>query len=341
MVSWWIRFMSLTVALLFAIFMAISVEAIGVNYGRNADNLPPPSQVIALCKKCGIQSFRLFDPSHDILEALRGSNLKVSIGVKNEDIQTLASNPSAANQWVSTNVAPYADDVNIQWITIGNEVIPGVEATLVTQAMQNIYNAKSSILGPTDSIKVTTVMSMAGLRNGYPPSNGVFSDEIVEVMRHVSSFLAQTGSPLLINAYPYMAYASDPQHISFEYATFQAPSPIIDGNLKYFSLFEAMVDVVNAAMEKIGFGNVPILVAETGWPTKGNEPFTSIENAQTYNQKLLSFVQSGKGSPRKPTQPVDAFIFAMFNEDKKEGIVEQNWGIFNPDMSPIYPLFPC
>lgn len=310
----------------------------GVNYGRLGDNLPPPSQVIGLYEKCGIQYLRLFDPSHDALEALRGSKLQVSLGVRNEDLQALASSPAAASQWVSANVAPYKNDVSIRWISVGNEVIPGEAATYVPQAMQNIHDAINA--NGLTTVKVTTSISMAAIVNSYPPSDGAFSSEVVDVMRSVASFLAQTEAPLMINVYPYFAYVSEPQHISFEYASFQATDPVIDGDLKYYSLFDAMVDSVNAAMEKIGGGNIPLLVSETGWPTKGNEPFTSKENAQIYNQKLLGHVQS-QGTPRKPGQIMDVFIFAMFNEDQKPGIVEQNWGLFYPDMSPVYPLLTC
>lgn len=310
-----------------------------MNYGRVADNLPPPPEVINLYKRCGIEYLRLFSPTQDALEALRGSNIKVSLGTRNEDIQSLSSNPGAASQWVSANVAPYSNNVNFQWITVGNEVIPGNEALYVTQAMVNIKNALNSI-GLT-SIKVTTSISMAGLINTYPPSQGAFSNEVVAIMKDVVNFLAQSGAPLMVNVYPYFPYSSEPQHISFEYASFQATEPVIDGNLKYYSLFDAMVDSVYAAMEKIGVSNVPILVSETGWPTKGNEPYTSISNAQVYNSKLLSHIQSGAGTPRRPGTMIDAFVFAMFNEDQKPGPVEQNWGLFFPSMSPVYPLLNC
>ncbi|KAJ1443651.1 Glycoside hydrolase family 17 [Sesbania bispinosa] len=313
--------------------------SIGVNYGRNADNLPSPQDVVGLYKKCGIQLLRLFDPSPDVLEALRGSNLQVSLGVRNEDVQIIASSPESASQWVNTNVAPYKGDVNFQWITLGNEIIPGDKATYVTQAMQNIHNAINSI-GLTDT-KVTTSFYLAGLASSYPPSAGTFISDIEGVMRNVANFLVQTGAPLMVNLYPYFAYASEPEHVSFKYATFNATDPVIDGELKYYSLFDAMADSVYAALEKIDARNVSLIIGETGWPTAGNEPYSSKENALTYNSALLSHLESGKGTPRRPNQAMDAFIFAMFNEDQKQVGVEQNWGIFYPNMTSVYSLFNC
>ncbi|KAE9613300.1 putative glucan endo-1,3-beta-D-glucosidase [Lupinus albus] len=283
---------------------------------------------------------RLFDPSPEVSEALRGSNIKVSLGVRNQDVPNLASSPEAATQWVNTNVAPYKDNVNFQWITVGNEIIPGEFANYVPQAMQNIHNAITSI-GLNDT-KVTTSIFMLGLVTSYPPSSGAFTSEIVEVMKSVTTFLTKTGAPLMANVYPYFAYKSNPKDISIDYAMFQTNDPVIDGELKYFSLFDAMVDSVYAALEKIEARNVPLIIGETGWPSAGNDPYTSKIRAQVYNKNLLSHLDSGKGTPRRPGQALRVFIFAMFNENQKTPLGEENnWGLFYPNMNPVYPLLKC
>ncbi|GFY96869.1 glycosyl hydrolase superfamily protein [Actinidia rufa] len=291
---------------------------IGIDYGRLGNNLPSPRDVISLYKRCGINSLRLYDPNPEVLEALRGSNLRVSLGVRNEDIESLATNRAAANQWVNTNIVPYKNNVNFVWITIGNEVIPGPYASNVPAAMINIYDAIRSIgLSNTKGLtmqfiketltwqgradvsddmaadvavdvvvdveltwrwclcawrmeitrgasrvdawargcvaRVTTVTAMI-LASSYPPSSGAFTGETIEVMRNVVAFLQRTGAPIMVNVYPYFAYASDPADISLEYATFRAQKPIMDGKLKYYSLFDAMVDAYYAAMTKINAG---------------------------------------------------------------------------------------
>ncbi|PSS17539.1 Glucan endo-1,3-beta-glucosidase BG4 precursor [Actinidia chinensis var. chinensis] len=357
---------------------------IGVDYGRLGNNLPSPRDVISLYKRCGINSLRLYDPKPEVLEALRGSNLRVSLGVRNEDIESLATNPAAANQWVNTNIVPYKNNVNFVWITIGNEVIPGPYASNVPAAMINIYNAIRSIglsntkrgfsspINEDDNhdgglrsqvpvpnplaalpaatqrakpfppfpwvAKVTTVTAMI-LASSYPPSSGAFTGETIEVMRNVVAFLQRTGAPIMVNVYPYFAYASDPADISLEYATFRAQKPIMDGKLKYYSLFDAMVDAYYAAMTKINASNISIIVSETGWPTAGNSPYTSVEIAQTYNMNLINHVRK-QGTPRWPANQItDAFIFAMFNENEKPNGIEQNWGLFYPSMKRVYQLF--
>lgn len=73
----------------------------GVCYGLKGDNLPPPSKVIDMYNQYGIQSIRIFDPNEDVMLALQreGSKLQVTVGVKNEDIQSIAGSIDTARQW--------------------------------------------------------------------------------------------------------------------------------------------------------------------------------------------------------------------------------------------------
>lgn len=99
-----------------------------------------------------------------------------------------------------------------------------------------------------------------------------------------------------------------------------------------------MVDAFNAALEKIGHGDLRVAIGESGWPSAGNAPYTSIANAETYNLNLMDHVLHN-GTPRKPGQIMDTFFFAMFNENLKQGAVEPNFGFFYPNMQPVYPFW--
>ncbi|KAI3972901.1 hypothetical protein MKX01_019559 [Papaver californicum] len=300
---------------------------IGVCYGTVADNLPSPQEVISLYKRNGIQMVRLFEPTPQILEALRGTGILDSVGTRNEDLAALPSSQDAANSWVATNIVPYKNDVSFCWVTAGNEVIPGPLSQFVPGAMTNLYNALLNI--GLDQVKVTTVVLGSVLATSYPPSAGVFSPQVIGVMTQVSTFLQLHGAPLKINAYPSFAYASNPVDISLEYALFTSTTPVVDGTLNYYNLFDAM----------IGMSDVNIAVSESGWLSAGNEPYTSINNAKTYNTNLLNHVLKG-GTPRRPDHNYDTFLFSMFNEDLKQPAgVEQNFGLYYPNMNPVYPLF--
>ena len=183
---------------------------------------------------------------------------------------------------------------------------------------------------------------MSVMAVSYPPSAGAFSTTAIGPLKDITQVLGTSGAPLLLNAYPYFAYASNPQQISLDYALFKSTAPVVvDGNLKYFNLFDTMVDSFYSALEKIGAEGVRIDISETGWPSKGNDPFTSVDNAATYNKKFVEHVRSGAGTPKRPNVKYDGVLFEMFNEDLKTAGVEQNFGMFYPNMHPVYPLWNC
>ncbi|EMS45465.1 Lichenase-2 [Triticum urartu] len=202
-----------------------------------------------------------------------------------------------------------------------------------------------------------------------PPSAGEFADESKPFLLPVLQFLECTGSPLLANLYPYFVYtykAAGDMDVSFMLFT-AAGTVVQDGEYGYQNMFDASVDAVHAAMERLGVSGVDVVVSETGWPLAGGEE-ASVENARTYNQNLVSHV--GKGTPRRPWK-VETYVFSTFNEnlkqwqsvkqilggakttrdgqgpvlsplrsatDLKEAGVEQNWGLFYPNTDKVYPI---
>ncbi|KAK1379045.1 Beta-1,3 glucanase 4 [Heracleum sosnowskyi] len=315
--------------------------SIGVNFGTLGNNLPSPQDVKNLYGRCKIQQMRLFEPNSNILEALRHSGLSVCIGVKNNDIPSLSNfnDPKACIDWLNTNVVPYKNDVTFKYITMGNEVIPGPLAQYLPNAINNMYNALNSLgLG---KIMVTTVVPTNVLQTSFPPSAGAFTPDTFPILGDIISFFYGNNIPLMVNVYPYFSYAADPAHISLEYATFLSKTPVVvDGQFRYYNLFDASVDAFHAAIEKVNVGNISLAISETGWPTVGNDPYASKENAEIYNTNLVNHVTKN-GTPRRPGKIMDTFIFAMFNENQKAPGVEQNFGLFYPSMQSVYPLFSC
>ncbi|KAI4335222.1 hypothetical protein L6164_013889 [Bauhinia variegata] len=312
---------------------------IGVNYGRQGNDLPSPDNVIQMYKKYGIGKMRLFKPEPSVLQALRGSQIDLVLGIANEDLPNLAASLDATHSWFATNVEPYLNDIQFTFIVAGNEVVPGNLAQFVLPVMQNMQNILTG--KGLAAVKVSTSVAVSTLGQSYPPSQGAFSEDSKETMQGILKFLAAQGTPLLINAYPYLAYTSDPQDISLDYALFTANGPIVhDGNLSYSNLFDAMVDGFFSAMEQLGISNVGVVVSESGWPSAGNGNFTTPELAATYNRNFMKHILSGDGTPKRPGSYIEGFVFAMFNENQKPAGVEQNWGLFYPDMQPVYQVFP-
>jgi Glycosyl hydrolases family 17 len=214
---------------------------------------------------------------------------------------------------------------------MGNEV-SGDNALNILPAMLSIHAA---LLSAGLSIKVTTSVSMSVLGTSYPPSHGEFSSDS-SYMTPIVQYLAVIDAPLLVNVHPYFTYVGNQADISLDYALFTSLDyVVIDGPYKYRYLFDAMVDAVYSAMEKVdGGSNVRVVVSETGWPSGGGDAAT-VQYARIYNQLLIMHVS--QGTPKKPT-PLETYIFAMFNENQKPAGVEQNWGLFHPDKTPVYPI---
>ncbi|XP_057502342.1 glucan endo-1,3-beta-glucosidase 7-like [Actinidia eriantha] len=316
---------------------------IGVNYGQVADNLPPPEATAKLIQTTAIEKVRLYGADPAMIKALANTGVGIVIGAANGDIPVMAADPNFAKSWINSNVIPFYPASNIVLITVGNEVMLSGDRNLMAQllpAMQNLQNAlEAAALG--GKIKVSTVHSMAVLRQSEPPSSGSFDPSFSDLLKGLLEFNSETGSPFPINPYPYFAYQSDPRPETLAFCLFQPNSGRVDSgtNIKYMNMFDAQVDAVRAALNSMGFKGVEIVIAETGWPYKGdpNEVGPSVENAKAYNGNLVAHLRSMVGTPLMPGKSVDTYLFALYDEDLKPGPAsERSFGLFKPDLTMTY-----
>ncbi|KAK2434877.1 glucan endo-1,3-beta-glucosidase [Trifolium repens] len=313
------------------------VQSVGVCYGVNGNNLPSRQQVVNLYNSNGINKMRIFYPDEDALRALRGSNIELIIDVARETIPSLANNANEATNWVNKYVKPYAQDVKIKYITVGNEIRPKYnEAQFILPALKNIQNAISSA-NLQGQIKVSIAIDMTLIGNSYPPNNGVFTDDAKSYIQPIIDFLGTNGAPFLANVYPYFAYTDNSGSIPLNYALFKQQG---NNAVGYQNLFDAQLDSIYAALEKAGHSNMKIIVSESGWPSAGSDRANAatIDNSATYYANLINHIKSGKGTPKRPGA-IEVYLFAMFDENQKGGgSTEQHFGLFNPDKSAKFPL---
>lgn len=338
---------TLSVFILLLVLLPITYSSfVGVNYGRVANNLPTPSQVVQLLKSNNIDQVKLYDADPTILRTLSGTNIKVVIAMPNENLTIAAKNPSFAAQWVRSNVAAYYPGTRIQTIAVGNEVFvdPKNLTSYLVPAMQNVHNALAN-LNLDKFVKVSSPIALTALQSSYPSSSGCFREDLSEsVMKPMLQLLRQSGSYLMVNAYPFFAYGPNADVISLDYALFRPNQGVVDaGNgLKYYSLFDAQIDAVFAAMKKLEYDDLKIVISETGWPSKGekNETGAGEENAAAYNGNLVRRVLSGNaGTPLRPDADLDVYLFALFNENMKPGPTsERNYGLFYPNEEKVYDI---
>jgi len=320
------------------------VGGYGINYGRIANNLPSPDKVVELLRGSKIRNVKIYNEDHSVLDAFKGTGLNLVIAVHNGLLKDFAANDSAAMDWLNDNVKPYLPQTRIVGITVGNEVLGGDPslAEPLVGAVKNVYNGLKK-LHLEDKIELFTPHSEAVFATSYPPSACVFKEELMVYMKPLLDLFSRIGSPFYVNAYPFLAYISDSENIDINYALFKPNPGILDPNtsLHYDNMFDAQIDAAYAALQAAGYHDMEVRVAETGWASSGaqNEAGASVENARTYNYNLRKRLFLRKGTPLKPKIPVKAYIFALFNENGKDGAAsEKHYGLFNPDGRIAYDI---
>ncbi|GKV24833.1 hypothetical protein SLEP1_g34387 [Rubroshorea leprosula] len=332
---------------IFLVFFLDFADAgsIGVNYGRVANNLPSAVKVAELLKSQGLERVKVFDTDPAVLKAFSRTGIKVTVDLPNEQLSNAAKNPSFAASWVQRNVAAYHPATQIEAIAVGNEVFvdPHNTTRFLVSAMKNIHQALVKF-NLHSAIKVSSPIALSALQNSYPSSAGSFRSELVEpVFKPMLDFLRQTGSFLMVNAYPFFAYESNTDVISLDYALFRENPGVVDSRngLRYFNLFDAQIDAVFAAMSALKYDDIKLVVTETGWPSKGdeNEVGASVENAAAYNGNLVRKILTGGGTPLRPNADLTVYLFALFNENEKFGpSSERNYGLFYPNEQKVYDI---
>ncbi|XP_010267108.1 PREDICTED: glucan endo-1,3-beta-glucosidase 13 [Nelumbo nucifera] len=319
-------------------------STIGVCYGRNADDLPTPDKVAQLVQLHKIKYLRIYDSNIQVLKAFANTGVELMIGIPNSDLLPFSQFQANADTWLKNSILPYYPATKITYITVGAEITenPSNVSALVIPAMQNVHTALKKA-GLHKKIKVSSTHSLRVLSRSFPPSAGAFDPKYAFFLKPMLEFLAENESPFMVDIYPYYAYRDSPTNVSLDYALFQSSSEVIDPNtgLLYTSMFDAQIDALYFALMALNFRTIKIMVTETGWPSKGSPKETAAtpDNAQTYNSNLIRHVINDTGTPGKPGEELDVYIFSLFNENRKPGLEsERNWGLFYPDQTSVYSL---
>lgn len=333
----------------------------GICYGQLGNNLPSPSQSVKLIQSLKASRVKIYDANPDILNALKNTDMEVSIMVPNGLINNISSTPSLADQWVRDNVLPYTRETKIRYLLVGNEILSSADNLTWSNLVPAMEKMENSLRAHgVHKVKVGTPLAMDMLESSslVPPSNGTFrSDFSDSVIRPMLEFLNRTKSFFFIDVYPYFSWLSDPTNINLDYALLEAKNITYtdpNTNLTYTNLFDQLVDAVFFAMERLGYPNIPIFIAETGWPNGGDfdqigadiyhgfdQIGANIYNAATYNRNIVKKLtkKPAVGTPARPGRVLASFIFALYNENQKPGIgTERHFGLLYPNGTNVYEI---
>ncbi|KAI9169833.1 hypothetical protein LWI28_018290 [Acer negundo] len=330
-----------------AVSAADEVAFIGVNIGTDLSDMPSPTQAVALLKAQNIRHVRLYDADRAMLLALANTGIQVTVSIPNEQLLGIGQSNATAANWVARNVIAHVPAANITAIAVGSEVLtvlPNAGPVLVS-ALKFIHSALVAA-NLDGQIKVSTPHSSSIILDSFPPSQAFFNRSWDPVMVPLLKFLQSSDSYFMLNVYPYYDFMQSNGVIPLDYALFRPLPPnkeAVDANtlLHYTNVFDAVVDAAYFAMSYLNFTNVPIIVLESGWPSKGDstEPDATVENANTYNSNLIRHVLNNTGTPKHPGIAVSTYIYELYNEDLRPGSVsEKNWGLFNANGVPVYIL---
>jgi len=354
----------LGLTLLPLLFFPGAAGEVGVCWGTNGDNIPTPAAVVQLLKQQSITMVRIYDTDRGVISALANTGVKLMVSLPNEQLASAATSPPFASQWVQDNVAAFYPTTLINGIAVGNEVFDMAKdlTQQLVPAMRNVQAALAG-LGLDGAIKVSTPVAFTALKTSWPPSEGAFQDDIAQsVMSPLVAFLRQTGSPFMINVYPFRAYLDDPQHISVAYWTFQPNDGVVDPDTghRYYNLYDAQMDAVRYAIRRVSPGSVraSVTTQEAGgndddilldsseigcshWkiPNKQCQDFANGLIAHTLGASSAGAMYTTSSLVGGAAAATSSYIFALFNEDEKSDDSERNFGLFDPaTMQPVYPV---
>eukprot|EP00262_Sarcandra_glabra_P010382 TRINITY_DN25646_c0_g1_i1.p1 TRINITY_DN25646_c0_g1~~TRINITY_DN25646_c0_g1_i1.p1 ORF type:complete len:501 (+),score=71.99 TRINITY_DN25646_c0_g1_i1:143-1645(+) len=335
----------LSLLLLFSTSILVSESSVGVNWGTISSHRLPPSIVVDLMKLNNIGKVKIFDADPVVLRSLMGSGLEVMVGIPNDMLSGLSSSTALSDAWVRENVSRYVGKggADIRYVAVGNEpFLSGYSGQYQAFIVPALNNLQQSLLKANLASFVKLVVPCnADAYESSLPSQGSFRPELTQIMTEIASFLNSNGSPFVVNIYPFLSLYEN-SDFPQDYAFFGGSShPVIDGPNIYYNAFDGNFDTLVSALNKIGYGQMPIIIGEVGWPTDGALG-ANVSAARAFNQGLINNVLSNKGTPLRPgIPPVDIYLFGLLDEEQKStlpGNFERHWGIFTFDGQAKYPL---
>ncbi|KAI4382445.1 hypothetical protein MLD38_008409 [Melastoma candidum] len=318
---------------------------LGVNWGTCASQPLPPHKVVNLLKSNKIPRVKLPDANPDVLRALSGSGISVTLGIPDDLLPTLNSSLKSAEGWVHDNLTRYVPGVKIQYVAVGNDPFLSINGDrfhpFVLGAAINIQAAlvRSNL---ASRVKVVVPCSYDSFQTESGlPSGGRFRLDINETVGRLLTFHSQHQSPLFASLSPFLSYHLG-KNISLELVLFKGDAhPLNDSGATYINALDLSYDTLVSALIHAGFPQMEIVISQIGWPTDGAANATLLI-AEDFMKGLVKHVGSNTGSPLRPKNPpVETYVQSLLDEDGRSvvlGNFERHWGLFTFDGQAKYDV---
>ncbi|KAL6530506.1 hypothetical protein OROMI_028395 [Orobanche minor] len=314
---------------------------IGMNWGRQSVQRLVPSVVVDLLLQNGIRHARIYSTQTDLLEAFSGSGIHLSVGIFNV---FLIKNDSQADDWVQ-KVLPYFGPANIRRVYIGNYVFKhGLNNQTLREAGITTLTLVQKALnkaGYGDQIKASMPHSALILKGNITrPSEAEFKDEIVEDMNKTLRFLLDNNAPFVVYIFPVLDVREHNLDPSFAFPDNKSAHVVKDVNgAVYTNVFDFVYDAIVWALEKLGAGDLEVIVGQVGWPTDGYWG-ANTSAAERFYKSFLPMVSSNKGTPKRPGRPIDTYLHSLTDETQmpKNVPYSRHWGIYRSNGEPKYKI---
>ncbi|XVF83859.1 hypothetical protein PTKIN_Ptkin16aG0527200 [Pterospermum kingtungense] len=340
-------------SLLFSlVHVTSSLPPIGVTYNSLSTiaktTVPPPDNITTAITFLKITTVRLLNPDPSLIKAFAFTNTSLLLSIPNPLLPTLSSNFSAAFQWLNRHVLPFYPRSNITLISVGNCVLSSTTeedlSPYLFRAMRNVQRAIQEL--GIGKIPISTTFSFfSTITTAFPPSSAQFQQPVGDIIiKPLLQFLEETNSFFLINLYPYNMFRLNSE-IPIGFALFQENpfnfrDDLVTG-VRYFNLFDMMVDAVIAAMAEMGHANIPVIVAETGWPSGGGQAGEVEANgvyAEMYLKGLVKHLRSGVGTPLKREGIAEVYVYELMDHEGGDIESSRKWGILSENMTMKYDV---
>ncbi|KAG0471474.1 hypothetical protein HPP92_016020 [Vanilla planifolia] len=323
-----------------SLFPQAADATLGVNWGTMTYHRLPPKTVARLLKDNKITKVKLFDADPYTMDTLAGTGIEVMVAVNNLLLFPM-NDYATAKAWVAANITQYR--------TQSPESATNPSSKNTTAASPTLHSPRSRTskgaldeAGLGDEVKATVPLN-ADIY--YPPfkpvpSAGKWRDDVADLMSDIVKFYNQTGAPFTVNIYPFFSLYINP-NFPADFAFFDGKAaPLVDGDFSYTNVFDANYDTLLAALRSEDCGDVPIIVGEVGWPTDG-DVHANPTIAGRFYAGLTRKMAKRSGTPQKPKQDIDVYLFGLFDEEAKStlpGDFERSWGIFTTDGRAKFPI---